>query len=295
MRYRVTHKTTYTGEQPVSICHNEAWLRPRDLPHQHCDNYQLDISPAPSCQTQRLDYFGNHVAMFSFHQGYEALTVTSISDINLQSRHVTLEEPLPAWEMVREALRSPAHPEALAACEFRFDSPRVRATEEVAAYTRESFVPGRPFLDALNELTERIHRDFVYEPRSTTVTTPVHEVFRLRKGVCQDFAHLEIAMLRSLGLAARYVSGYLRTFPPPGQPKLVGVDASHAWLSVYCGEWGWLDVDPTNNLFPDLEHITVAWGRDYNDVCPLKGVFIGRGRHALEVSVDVSPLEEPVG
>ena len=162
---------------------------------------------------------------------------------------------------------------------------------QLAAYARQSFPSGRPLLEAAAELTTRIYRDFEFNARATTVATPVDEVFSLRKGVCQDFAHLEIAALRSLGLAARYVSGYLRTRPAPGKPRLVGADASHAWLSVYVGDGEWLDLDPTNNLLPNLEHITVAWGRDYSDVCPLKGVFIGGGRHSLSVSVDVAVID----
>jgi transglutaminase-like putative cysteine protease len=192
---------------------------------------------------------------------------------------------------VRDALHAHSDGEALAACEFAYDSSRIIRSPDLAAFAAESFPPGRPIIEAVANLTERVNHDFEYDPRSTTVTTPVSEVLRLRKGVCQDFAHLQIAALRSLGLAARYVSGYLRTYPPEGQPRLVGVDASHAWLAVYCGPQGWIDVDPTNNLFPDLEHLTVAWGRDYSDVCPLKGVYLGGGHHTLAVSVNVEPLE----
>jgi transglutaminase-like putative cysteine protease len=292
MRYRVTHRTTYSGDQPVSICHNEAWLIPRDLPHQKTDSHQLEILPVPSCQTTRVDYFGNPVAMFSFYHGFETLTVAAVSELTLRSRDVSLHEASPAWETVRDGLRSPDRPESLSAYEFAFPSPRIPVSGELAAYALSSFAPGRPILEGAVDLTERIHRDFEFDPRSTTVTTPVAEVLQHRKGVCQDFAHLQIAMLRSLGLPARYVSGYLRTHPPEGQSRLVGVDASHAWLSLFCGELGWIDLDPTNNLLPDLEHITIAWGRDYSDVCPLKGVYIGGGRNALKVGVDVTPLED---
>ncbi len=141
-------------------------------------------------------------------------------------------------------------------------------------------------------MTARIHEDFVYDPRATTISTPVQEVFDQRKGVCQDFAHFEIACLRSLGLAARYVSGYLRTIPPPGKPRLIGADASHAWISVFCGPLGWIDFDPTNNVIPSADHLTIGWGRDYGDVCPLQGVFVGGGKHDLSVFVDVMPLDE---
>ena len=291
MRYHVTHSTTYSGDQPVSICHNEAWLEPRDTPRQICEAYRLDVSPAPSWLSTRVDYFGNSVSVFSFQQGYDTLTVTADSELNVRSRGVTLEESTPPWESVRDALHAHADGDALSACEFAYDSPRIVRSPDLAAYGAESFAPGRPIIEAIANLTERVNRDFEYDPRSTTVTTPVSEVLRSRKGVCQDFAHVQIAALRSLGLAARYVSGYLRTYPPEGQPRLVGVDASHAWLAVYCGPQGWVDVDPTNNLFPDLEHLTVAWGRDYSDVCPLKGVYLGGGHHTLQVSVNVEPLE----
>ena len=162
----------------------------------------------------------------------------------------------------------------------------------LAAYAKESFPAGRPILQATADLTRRIYEDFEYRPQSTDVNTQVAEVFGKRVGVCQDFAHLQIACLRSLGLAARYVSGYLRTIPPPGKPRLVGADASHAWLGVYCGgDVPWIDFDPTNNMIPDTDHVAVAYGRDYGDVCPVQGVFVGGGDHTLSVSVDVAPME----
>lgn len=291
MRYRVTHTTTYSGDQPVSICHNEAWLRPRQLPHQQCNSYELVISPTPSCLTSRVDYFGNQVAVFSFYQGYDTLTVESTSAIDIRARGAGWSPQTAAWEDVRDRLRSHSDPNGMAACEYVFDSPRIRTSEPLADYARPSFPPGRPILEAVQDLSSRIHREFEYKPNVSTVLTPVEEVLRIRKGVCQDFAHLQIAALRSMGLAARYVSGYLRTYPPAGKPRLVGADASHAWLAIYCGEAGWIDVDPTNDVRPDIEHITVAWGRDYGDVCPLKGVFIGGGLHTLQVSVDVAPLD----
>ncbi len=291
MKYRVTHKTTYQGDQPVSVCHNEAWLKPRDTPFQCLEDHQLAAHPSPTSLAHRRDYFGNHVWAFSFNRGYDSMTVTSISKVSLCERVVPSVEQTPAWDRIVQCLASPVSPNDLAASEFTFDSPRSQGMRSLAEYTRQSFPAGRPLLEAAADLTARIHHDFEYNARATTVTTPVDEVFRLRKGVCQDFAHLEIAALRSLGLAARYVSGYLRTRPAPGKQRLVGADASHAWLSVYLGDGEWLDLDPTNNIFPNLEHITVAWGRDYSDVCPLKGVFIGGGRHSLSVSVDVALIE----
>lgn len=293
MKYRITHKTTYHGDQPVSVCHNEAWLKPRDTPFQCLEDHQLEALPSPTSLTHRRDYFGNHVWAFSFNRGYDKMTVTSISEVTLCERVVPPVEQTPAWDRLALTLRAPTTPEDLAASEFTFDSSRSIGLKPLTEYARKSFPPGRPLLAAATELTERIFRDFTYDPRATTVTTPVDEVFRLKKGVCQDFAHLQIAALRSLGLAARYVSGYLRTRPAPCKPRLVGADASHAWLSVYLGEGEWLDLDPTNNVIPNLEHIAVAWGRDYSDVCPLKGVFIGGGRHSLSVSVDVALIEPP--
>jgi transglutaminase-like putative cysteine protease len=288
MKYRVTHNTTYHGDQPVSVCHNEAWLKPRNTQFQQLDDHQLEIHPSPTSLAPRRDYFGNNVWAFSFNRGYDKMTVTSINEVTLRELTIPpVDQTLP-WEQVADRLRSPASPDDLAGCEFTFDSPRICGTMPLEEYARQSFPAGRPLLAGAAELTERIHTDFEFDSRATTVTTPVDEVFQLRKGVCQDFAHLEIAALRSLGLAARYVSGYLRTRPAPGKPHLVGTDASHAWLSVYLGEGHWCDLDPTNNLFPNLEHITVAWGRDYGDVCPLKGVFIGGGGHSLSVSVDVA-------
>jgi transglutaminase-like putative cysteine protease len=293
MKHRVTHTTRYTGSESVSVGHNQAWLRPRLTPRQQCERHRISVSPKPSTRSERTDYFGNHVFAFSFNRGYDALTVTSKSDVVVEPRELPDAEAAPAWERVREGVRTPPDEESAAALQFVFDSPRIAADSvELRAYAAESFPSERPILAAVADLTARIHRDFEYRPQSTTVTTPVAEVFRNRLGVCQDFAHLQIAALRSLGLPARYVSGYLRTRPPEGQPRLVGADASHAWLSVFCGtELGWVDVDPTNALFVSDEHITVAWGRDYADVPPLRGVYIGGGAHSLEVNVDVAPLE----
>jgi transglutaminase-like putative cysteine protease len=180
----------------------------------------------------------------------------------------------------------------LEALEFLFDSALIPAGAELAAYARAAFPPGRPLLDAVLELTRRIHEDFTFDPEATTIATPLADVFTSRRGVCQDFARLEIACLRSLGLPARYVSGYLETVPPPGRSRLLGADASHAWLAVYCPESGWIHVDPTNNLLPSCTHVTVAWGRDYNDVSPIHGVILGGGKHTLRVNVDVLRLAE---
>jgi transglutaminase-like putative cysteine protease len=288
--YSITHSTSYSGSKPVSVCHNQAWLRPRDLPNQNCETFSLRISPEPSIQSERIDHFGNSVNFFSFNQGYEKLNVSAVSRVALVPRdHPTPVSP--QWESVRDAVSVNRTPEPLDAYMFSFSSPRIRTHTEFADYARVSFLPQRDILSAAKDLTQRVFKEFEFDKRATTVTTPVEEVFRNRKGVCQDFAHLQIALLRSLRLPARYISGYLRTIPPPGKPRLLGSDASHAWLSLYCGtELGWIDLDPTNNLIPSTDHITIAWGRDYSDVPPLRGVYIGGGSHSLTVSVDVKLL-----
>ena len=288
-RYTITHVTKYSGSEPVSVGYNEARLAPRACPWQTCHDHGLTISPTPSFRTSGADYFGNPFVSFSFGQGYDELKVTATSDVTVMDLELPGEVSA-TWESVVSELRDHATPRALEGFEFSFPSPLVDFFPKLQSYAQESFEPGRPILDALRELTSRVHSDFAYDARATTVTTAVPDVFELRRGVCQDFAHLQIAALRSLGLAARYVSGYLRTYPPPGKPRLVGADASHAWLAVYCGDsLGWIPVDPTNDRFVGADHVTVAWGRDYSDVTPLKGVYTGGGRHALSVSVDVAP------
>ncbi|MFZ0742963.1 MAG: transglutaminase family protein [Terracidiphilus sp.] len=200
--------------------------------------------------------------------------------------------PSPAWEEVVRTLPADRGPEALDAFQFRFESPRIRLQPEFQKYAQKSFTPGRPLVEGLLDLTSRIHRDFRFDARVTTVRTTVEEVFRKKRGVCQDFAHFQIACLRSLGLSARYVSGYLRTYPPPGQPRMVGADASHAWVSAYCPGIGWIDVDPTNDVVPSTGHVTIAWGRDFGDVSPLHGLILGGGAHTLKVAVDLETIED---
>ncbi len=293
MRYRVTHRTIYHGRQTVSIGHNQAWLEPRPVPWQHLESFSLTISPEPSIRSRRTDFFGNPVTAFSFNEGYERLEVTSTTVLTVTppaDKAATAEPGSEPWEEIRWQVRQHPDREMLEACQFVCASPRVAWCQEMQDYARCSFPSGRPILAALHDLTQRIHQDFVYDAKATTVMTPVQDVFRIRRGVCQDFAHLQIALVRSLGLPARYVSGYLRTVSPEGAPRLVGADASHAWLSVCCGRAGWVDTDPTNNRFTSTDHICLAWGRDYSDVPPLTGVFIGGGQHRLRVEVDVVPM-----
>lgn len=292
-RYRVVHTTSYEYSQPVSLCHNEAHLSPRDCEYQRRLRHQLRIDPLPEVRTQREDYFGNTVAYFAVQEAHQQLTVTATSEVEFLPLARVEEADSPPWDQVRDRLMGDAGPEALAAREFLLDSPMVANSAALAEYARASFSPGRPLLQAARELMERIHSDFVYDPHFTTVATPLSEVMDHRRGVCQDFAHLAIGCLRSMGLPARYVSGYIESQPPPGGPRLVGADASHAWASVYVPGNGWVDFDPTNALLPTAVHITIAWGRDYSDVTPLKGVILGGGKHTLSVAVDVLPMVDP--
>jgi len=290
LKYRITHKTNYNSHESVSIGHNQAWLELRPVNWQQVDLFSLTIDPEPSVCTRRIDSFRNPVHLFSFNEGYQQLTVTATSVVTVtEVPEAGMQLELP-WEQVAAGVKNHATVEDREAAEFEFVSPRIFWSSDKKGYARESFPAGRSIRDAVLDLTRRIHNEFAYDNRATTVNTPVDEVFRLRRGVCQDFAHLQIAMLRSLGIPAKYVSGYLRTVPAEGQPRLIGADATHAWLSAYCGSGVWLDVDPTNNTICSTDHITLAWGRDYSDVPPLTGVFIGGGQHRLIVNVDVLPI-----
>jgi transglutaminase-like putative cysteine protease len=286
--YRVTHVTTYRYEEPASVCHNELRLTPRSGGRQRTRRSQLRVDPTPSVLAPQVDFFGNHVHFVALHEPHRQLAVTAKSDVDVEPS--SPPEASPAWEAVRDRLRADHDSDVLAAYQFAFESPHVQVDPAVAAWTEPSFPSGRPLVDGVLELTRRIHQEFAYDRDATSVATPVAQVLRERRGVCQDFAHLEIACLRALGLAARYVSGYILTTPPEGATRLVGADASHAWVSVWLGDAGWLDVDPTNDLVPSDQHVTVAWGRDYGDVSPLRGVVLGGGEHTMTVAVDVSPL-----
>jgi len=286
--YRVTHVTTYRYEEPASVCHNELRLTPRSGGRQRTRRSQLRVDPTPSVLAPQVDFFGNHVHFVALHEPHRQLTVTAKSDVDVEAS--APPQASPSWEAVRDRLRADRDSDVLAAYQFAFESPHVQIDPAVVAWTEPSFSAGRPLVDAVLDLTRRIHEEFAYDRDATSVATPVAQVLRERRGVCQDFAHLEIACLRALGLAARYVSGYILTTPPEGATRLVGADASHAWLSVWLADAGWLDVDPTNDLVPSDQHVTVAWGRDYGDVSPLRGVVLGGGEHTMTVAVDVSPL-----
>lgn len=289
MHYDVRHRTHYQYSAPVSLAHNQAHLALRSTPFQNVLASSLTIRPTPSVLDEWRDHFGNVAHYFTLEEPHDEFEITATSHVDVIEPNWPAPASTPTWEETVEVVRYPADDAALEAAQYTFESPRIRRLNQAADYARESFPAGRPLLAALLDLTARIHRDFRYVPGATTSHTSTAEVFAQRRGVCQDFAHLQITCLRTLGLAARYVSGYLLTDPPPGQPKLIGADASHAWVSVYCPGFGWLDFDPTNNAMPRLRHVTVAWGRDYSDVCPVQGIFLGGGQHTIVVAVDVAP------
>ena len=293
--YDVVHTTTYSYSEPVPVCHNEVHLMPRTTASQRVLSHCLSVKPLPVRMSNSLDYFSNHVGIFSLEEVHEKLVVTAASRVEIVPPTPWEDLVSRPWELVRDHLAHNPGPETLSVGQFRYDSPMVRANPRLAEWAGLSFRPGRPWAEALVDLTHRIHGSFAYDPAATTTSTPVEEVFDLKRGVCQDFAHLQIACLRSLGLAARYVSGYLCNLGPPPtgetgsavEQGMVGADASHAWLSCWGGEAGWLDVDPTNRCVVGGLHVTVAWGRDYGDVCPIKGVYVGGGHHSMEVAVRV--------
>ena len=291
MQYRVTHSTKYTYSEPVPICQNKLHLAPRSTPHQTCHDFRLLVHPQPAEIRSRTDYFGNRVDYFSVDDAHRGLAVTATSVVEVAQRNgPAVPSDSTSWEDVAEHWQDLRREDAIETRLFTFGSEFAQPEPTVDTFARASFPPGRPMLEAVLDLTRRIHEQFTYDPRTTNVSTPVTEVFEQKSGVCQDFAHLEIVCLRTLGLPARYVSGYLRTKPPPGKPRLVGADASHAWISAFCGAAGWIDFDPTNSVIPNGEHITVAYGRDYGDVCPIQGVFVGGGEHSMSVSVDVEAV-----
>jgi transglutaminase-like putative cysteine protease len=261
-------------------------------PRQQVELFNCTVSPTPAVSHQRTDYFGNRIDSFTIQEQHTSLVVTVESIVNVQDSFA-LDSTVtsPAWEVVRDRLKKPDIDEVLAAAEFRFDSRIVPTGSDYAAYALKSFTPGRSLLDAVLDLTRRINRDFIYDAEATAVTTTVPEIFAKRRGVCQDFAHMELACLRSIGLAARYVSGYLETDPPPGQAKLVGVDASHAWISIWSPSFGWIGFDPTNACLVGDRHLIVAVGRDFSDVSPTKGVILGGGEHNVSAVVDVLRLD----
>ncbi len=292
--YRVEHDTHYRYQYKVSLSQQLLHLAPRSFDYQTCLAQHIDIQPVSADWVERSDYFGNptrHVTLTTMHN---TLTVKAYSTVALSARPTiqALRHSAP-WDVLHDALLRTDLATTSAPFHFLYESPHISLSAALRAYAQPCFSPGRALLEATLALTEQIYRDFEFDPTATTIATPLSEVMRGRRGVCQDFAHLMIGCLRSLGLACRYVSGYLLTTPPPGQPRLIGADASHAWVSVFAPDIGWVDFDPTNCCLVQDEHITLGWGRDFSDVTPLRGVVLGGGEQKLEVKVTVTPIAPP--
>ncbi|MFI8645382.1 transglutaminase N-terminal domain-containing protein [Pseudomonas iridis] len=292
--YQIFHDTCYHYDSPVSLAQQLAHLWPRECSWQRCTQRQLLISPQPSARRDELDVFGNPLTRLAFERPHDELQVNARLTVEVLARPLLDFNQSPAWELTRNALTYSSQPlpsDLLEACRYRFQSPYVHLKRSFVEFSQSCFPPGQPLLLGVQALMQKIFSEFTFDAEATQVATPLVEVLERRRGVCQDFAHLMLACLRSRGLAARYISGYLLTRPPPGQPRLIGADASHAWVSVFCPVLGWVDFDPTNNVQPALEHITLAWGRDFSDVSPLRGVILGGGSHDPEVRVTVMPVE----
>ena len=296
MLYRIKHITHYEYDQPVTLCYNHAHLMPRDTDYQRCLESHISVTPYPVSVEQRSDYFGNKASYFSVESKHSSLEIIVDSTVRLDGERIDPGVDLDfgnTCAQAREKLSSNRDEETLLSREFTLNSPMIKINDALREYAAPSFSDSISLLSATRDLTHRIFTDFIYDPASTDVATPLADVLEHRRGVCQDFAHLAIGCLRSQGFPARYVSGYLETLPAPGVKKLYGSDASHAWFAVYSPGEGWFEYDPTNDNVPTEQHITTAWGRDYSDVTPLRGViFDGGESQVLTVSVDVQRLED---
>lgn len=288
MRYRISHSTSYQYAVPIGLCHNLVCLLPRTTPNQQVISSYLQITPRPATLQERIDFFGNRLHHFAIQRTHQSLTVTAHSEVDIRPVPFPGLLQTTRWAEARDNLLKDHSPTGLEARAYILPSPYIAPTDAIRAFAAESFREDVTVLEAMLHLNHRIFTEFTYDPQFTTVVTPLAEVLEHRRGVCQDFAHLAIACVRAMGIPARYVSGYLETLPPPGQEKLQGADASHAWLSVYDPILGWVDFDPTNDQIPSHQHITIAWGRDYSDVSPLKGIFFGVSEQQLKVAVDVN-------
>ncbi|OZA05186.1 MAG: transglutaminase [Methylophilaceae bacterium 17-44-8] len=291
MRYHVFHETKYIYDSIVTLSQQMLHMTPRNSFAQVCEQNTLTIHPQPTERVQHVDYFKNYSDYIAVFTPHKILKVSSSFTVTLKPRMQLseLEHSLP-WNIVAHRLMH-EHGEHLEAVTYLYTSPSIKCSQALADYARPSFWPGRPLIESVFELSQRIYQEFEFDPEATDVSTPLEQVLVGRRGVCQDFAHLMIGCLRSLGLAARYVSGYILTTPPEGGERLIGADESHAWISVYSLIYGWIDFDPTNNCLVQNEHITVAWGRDFSDVSPMRGIVLGGGAQKLKVNVTVTPLQ----
>jgi len=292
MRYQVTHETSYQYHDDVPIGYNRVCLAPRECLHQRCTRHFLDVTPEPETVSPRgYDYYGNLVSFFSVQEPHSTLTIRSISEVQIDPQLVPDPEATPTWESVRDLLARPDTPELLDASQFAMNLELDDDAFHLREFALESFPPGAPILVGALHMMHRIYTEFRYDPQATTVTTPINEVLANKHGVCQDFAHVQIGALRVLGLAARYVSGYITPVSnTEDEHANIGAQASHAWLSLFVPGHGWVDLDPTNDCMPTDEHITVAWGREYEDVSPVRGVVLGGGQQVLAVGVEVKRL-----
>ncbi|HJV26330.1 MAG TPA: transglutaminase family protein [Aromatoleum sp.] len=299
MLYHVLHSTLYDYAMPVQLAHHLLHLVPRHCPWQRIEAHALRVDPAPTSHLEVSDAFGNPVSCIELAVPHDHLHVESEISLRVAPRPwLGKLDDQDRWEDVTTLLCYQARPlsdELVEAERMRFESPGVRVKRELEEYAAPSFSAKRPLVDATLNLMARIHDEFHYDPEATEVGTTVLEVLERKSGVCQDFAHLMVGCLRSMGLAARYVSGYLRTDPPAGQPRMLGADASHAWVAVYVPAHGWIEFDPTNNCLADERHLVIGWGRDFVDVSPIRGVIQGGGEHTLKVGVTVTPVDEEEG
>ena len=287
VRYRVRHSSAYRYGNDIVLAHHLLHLTPRKAPGQRLLSFRMDVEPKPSVMTEHTDYFGNPTVYLEMHEPHMRLSVRTDFEVEVDIDRPAVAAMDTRWESLRDQLIAGTDEAARDASVFGYASPKVAISADLRAFALPSFTEGRPIGEAVFDLTNRIHDEFTFDPEATTIATPVAEVLENRRGVCQDFAHLQIGCLRALGLAARYVSGYLHTRPPSGEPRAVGADVSHAWLSVWCGGDKWLDLDPTNGRAGSVDLIKLAWGRDYGDVSPLQGVIIGSSVQHLTVEVDV--------
>ena len=290
VRYRIKHVTVYNYGADVVHAHQLLHLTPRPSPHQECLSHEVELCPVPGDRVQDIDAFGNPVIRIELDRPHRHLEVSADMQVEVRSRgRIDADASLP-WERVRDTLayaKRPRTEHELEATQYRMESPHVRLKNAFAEFATDCFPRGRPVLACADALMKKLHAELTYSPGATHIGTPLLDVLESRRGVCQDYSHLMIACLRSQGLSARYVSGYLRTIPRPGAQQLTGADASHAWVSVYVPPIGWIDLDPTNGIRVDTDHITLAWGRDFGDVSPLRGVIVGGGQHVLRVGATV--------
>lgn len=293
-RYRVVHETHYQYQSTVSLSQQYLHMTPRPFAFQQTESHLIWFDPVVHESREGIDYFGNYTRHVSITLPHDSLLVHAESTVAVHTRPslAQIDGTLP-WESVRDMLGKEKSAVTLEACRYLYASPHVTCFPELEAYARLSYTPGRPQLDAALDLTQRIFDDFEFDAKATDISTPLEQVLRGRRGVCQDFAQLMIGCLRSVGLPARYMSGYILTHPAAGKPRLIGADASHAWVSVYCPRLGWVDFDPTNRCLVQHEHITLGWGRDFSDITPMRGIVLGGGQQELDVQVTVTPLPLP--